>query len=76
MVYSLVPVALVCMCIVSAGLFIGRIDYQDLQLRRKEKRAEFVWDASPSLGKDAQVRERRECPDATDYTSTYVHCPS
>eukprot|EP00962_Isochrysis_galbana_P054541 scaffold26117_cov62-Isochrysis_galbana.AAC.1 len=37
------------------GLFFGRIDYQDLALRRAERRAEWVWRASPSLGPDAQV---------------------
>lgn len=37
------------------GLFFGRIDYEDLDLRRKNKACEFVWRASPSLGKDAQV---------------------
>lgn len=37
------------------SLFFGRIDYQDRDVRRKEKRAEFIWRASPSLGPDAQV---------------------
>ncbi|CAE7840742.1 unnamed protein product [Symbiodinium sp. CCMP2592] len=37
------------------GLFFGRIDYQDLELRREKKEAEFIWRASPSLGSDAQV---------------------
>jgi len=37
------------------GLFFGRIDYQDLDLRRKTKSAEFVWRASKSLGPQAQV---------------------
>mmetsp|Transcript_56397 Transcript_56397/g.134643 ORF Transcript_56397/g.134643 Transcript_56397/m.134643 type:complete len:987 (-) Transcript_56397:208-3168(-) len=37
------------------GLFFGRIDYQDLELRREKKEAEFIWRASPSLGADAQV---------------------
>ena len=37
------------------GLFFGRIDYQDLSVRHAEKRNEFVWRASPSLGDDAQV---------------------
>jgi alpha-mannosidase len=37
------------------GLFFGRIDYQDRAIRRDEQRAEFVWRASPSLGRDAQV---------------------
>eukprot|EP00928_Gymnodinium_smaydae_P071618 TRINITY_DN55154_c0_g1_i1.p1 TRINITY_DN55154_c0_g1~~TRINITY_DN55154_c0_g1_i1.p1 ORF type:complete len:1000 (-),score=187.82 TRINITY_DN55154_c0_g1_i1:255-3206(-) len=37
------------------GLFFGRIDYQDLAARVENKAAEFVWRASPSLGKDAQV---------------------
>jgi len=37
------------------GLFFGRIDYQDLQLRVQQSKAEFVWRASPSLGRDVQV---------------------
>jgi len=37
------------------GLFFGRIDYQDLAIRRKAKTCEFVWRASPSLGPAAQV---------------------
>jgi alpha-mannosidase len=37
------------------SLFFGRIDYQDIDIRRKTRRAEFVWRASPSLGADAQV---------------------
>ncbi|CAE7198223.1 unnamed protein product [Symbiodinium natans] len=37
------------------GLFFGRIDYQDIALRREKKEAEFVWRASPSLGSLAQV---------------------
>lgn len=37
------------------ALYFGRIDYQDLELRNKERRAEFIWRASPSLGPDAQV---------------------
>jgi hypothetical protein len=37
------------------GLFFGRIDYQDLNIRHKEKRNEFIWRASPSLGDDAAV---------------------
>ena len=37
------------------GLFFGRIDYQDLDFRHKEKRSEFIWRASPSLGDDTQI---------------------
>ena len=37
------------------GLFFGRLDYQDLAKRKKDKAAEWVWRASPSLGPDAQV---------------------
>ena len=37
------------------SLFFGRIDYQDLALRLKEKAPEFIWRGSPSLGADAQV---------------------
>ncbi|CAK9083304.1 unnamed protein product [Durusdinium trenchii] len=37
------------------GLFFGRIDYQDLQLRQQDRAAEFIWRASPSLGPAAQV---------------------
>jgi len=32
------------------ALFFGRIDYQDLEKRRNEKRCEGVWSSSPSLG--------------------------
>jgi len=37
------------------GLFFGRIDYQDIDKRRKNKSCEFVWDASPSLGSRSKV---------------------
>jgi len=37
------------------SLFQGRIDYQDLDLRKKNKEAEFIWAASESLGSDAKV---------------------
>ena len=37
------------------GLFFGRIDYQDLWLRRQNRAVEFVWRPSPSLGPEAQV---------------------
>ncbi|CAK0803641.1 unnamed protein product [Prorocentrum cordatum] len=37
------------------GLFFGRIDYQDLANRINKSEAEFVWRASPSLGRDVQV---------------------
>jgi len=37
------------------GLFFGRIDYQDHDIRIANKDLEFIWRASPSLGEDAQV---------------------
>lgn len=37
------------------GLFFGRIDYQDLANRINRSEAEFIWRASPSLGRDVQV---------------------
>lgn len=37
------------------ALFFGRIDYQDLDLRHKTNRSEFVWRPSPSLGIDLQI---------------------
>ena len=37
------------------ALFFGRIDYQELEQRVGDSRAEFIWRASPSLGPDAQV---------------------
>eukprot|EP00897_Mesotaenium_endlicherianum_P007924 jgi/Mesen1/715/ME000109S_10937 len=37
------------------GVFFARGDYQDAQKRRDTKSMEFVWRASPSLGKSAQV---------------------
>lgn len=37
------------------GLFFGRIDYQDLELRQQQRSAEFVWRASKSLGATSQV---------------------
>eukprot|EP00927_Polykrikos_kofoidii_P010586 TRINITY_DN14462_c0_g1_i1.p1 TRINITY_DN14462_c0_g1~~TRINITY_DN14462_c0_g1_i1.p1 ORF type:complete len:1029 (-),score=189.34 TRINITY_DN14462_c0_g1_i1:76-3162(-) len=38
-----------------AGLFFGRIDYQDLSNRLNTSAAEFVWRASPSLGVGTQI---------------------
>ena len=37
------------------ALYFGRIDYQDLNLRRDEKRVEGIWRGSESLGDNAQV---------------------
>jgi len=37
------------------GLFFGRIDYQDHDIRTKNKELEFIWRSSPSLGSEAQV---------------------
>ena len=37
------------------GLFFGRMDYQDLDNRLKNKAAEWMWRPSFSLGGDAQV---------------------
>lgn len=37
------------------GLFFGRIDYQNLELRQQQRSAEFVWRASKSLGATSQV---------------------
>ena len=37
------------------GLFFGRIDYQDHDVRIANKNLEFVWRASPSLGVQGQV---------------------
>ena len=37
------------------ALFFGRIDYQDYNVRAQDKRLEWVWRASPSLGADSQV---------------------
>ena len=33
------------------GLLFGRLDYQDKELRLKNKKLEMIWRASPSLGK-------------------------
>lgn len=33
------------------GMLFGRLDYQDKKTRLANKSAEFVWEASPSLGK-------------------------
>ena len=32
------------------GMFLGRVDYQDKAKRMKNKTAEFIWRANPSLG--------------------------
>ncbi|KAI3856688.1 hypothetical protein MKX03_026813 [Papaver bracteatum] len=37
------------------SFFFGRIDYQDLQQRKNEKRLEFVWQGSKTLGSSAQI---------------------
>ena len=37
------------------GLFFGRIDYQDHDLRVKNRDLQFVWAPSPSLGPHASV---------------------
>jgi len=38
------------------ALYFGRIDYQDLEIRKETKALEMIWDASPSLGsKDGSV---------------------
>lgn len=37
------------------SLFLGRTDYQDLAKRKIEKRLEFVWQGSKSLGSSAQI---------------------
>ncbi|XP_026378794.1 probable alpha-mannosidase At5g13980 [Papaver somniferum] len=37
------------------SFFFGRIDYQDLQKRKNEKRLEFIWQGSKTLGSSAQI---------------------
>jgi len=37
------------------GMFLGRIDYQDKLLRERTRTMEFIWKASPSLGKRADI---------------------
>jgi hypothetical protein len=37
------------------GLFFGRIDYQDHNIRMADKNMEFIWRASASFGENAQV---------------------
>lgn len=37
------------------GLFFARLDYVDHKLRMLKKRSEMVWEASPSLGTDADI---------------------
>ncbi|KAI3931665.1 hypothetical protein MKW92_015658, partial [Papaver armeniacum] len=37
------------------SFFFGRIDYQDLQKRKDEKRLEFIWQGSKTLGSSAQI---------------------
>ena len=37
------------------ALYFGRIDYQDLSLRRSSQRVEGIWRSSPSLGSNAEV---------------------
>lgn len=35
------------------ALYFGRIDYQDMDVRKANKQLEFLWQASPSLGAPA-----------------------
>jgi hypothetical protein len=35
------------------ALYFGRIDYQDMEARKKQGRLEFLWSPSPSLGDEA-----------------------
>ncbi|OQV16536.1 Lysosomal alpha-mannosidase [Hypsibius exemplaris] len=37
------------------GLFLGRIDYQDIEKRRKTKTMEMIWEGSDSLGKMSDI---------------------
>jgi len=37
------------------GMFLGRIDYQDKQLRERTRTLEMIWKASPSLGPTADL---------------------
>ena len=37
------------------GLFFGRIDYQDYDIRAREKRLEWLWRASPTLGPESEL---------------------
>ncbi|XP_001603702.3 lysosomal alpha-mannosidase isoform X1 [Nasonia vitripennis] len=37
------------------GMLFGRLDYQDKNKRLKDKTGEFIWEASPSLGKSANL---------------------
>ena len=37
------------------GLFFGRIDYQDKEIRRQQQRLEVIWQGSQNLGKASQI---------------------
>ena len=41
------------------SLWFARIDYQDRDLRTSQKRLQFIWRPSPSLGPDVEVRPSR-----------------
>eukprot|EP00952_Eustigmatos_sp_NYUAD-ZCMA_P003929 17200-Eustigmatos_ZCMA.PRE.1 len=43
------------------ALYFGRIDYQDMDLRKADARLEFIWDASPSLGLEAGETVMHTC---------------
>jgi hypothetical protein len=37
------------------AFFLGRIDYQDLNLRKQNKQLQMIWRPSPSMGQTAQI---------------------
>ena len=37
------------------GFFFARIDYQDMDKRKKDKEMEMIWRGSPSLGASAEI---------------------
>ncbi len=43
------------------SLWFARIDYQDRATRLANKNMQFLWQASPSLGKDATVSAHTGC---------------
>lgn len=47
--HSSTQASLLCHAAGFDGLFFGRIDYQELALRKESQDLEFIWQASPSL---------------------------
>ncbi|CAI5469722.1 unnamed protein product [Closterium sp. Yama58-4] len=56
------------------GIFFSRADYQDVANRQQEKKEEFVWRASKTFGKSAQVSTFLQTRGSHDILA--LHCVS